>query len=227
MDNLDYSQQRSLNVGVAIQTSIEAALIYDDLVYAQKTFGRGYFYRSDEMMLNRLPFLTKSTMRRHVDKLIEQGYLSTKIEKVGGSPVRHYQIEQILLPKMNKTKDLVKMTKTSNSKETIKETKNSVGVDELLLSLISLVNPKEKGTADRRRALNARLKDYKPEEITNAAIAFSRSEWHIENKQMSIDNLLAPSKFGRWFTKGQELTPGETVTAENQDEMVRRRRAGK
>ena len=74
----------------------------------------------------------------------------------------------------------------------------------LLNTLISIINPKEKATADRLRKLNARRKEYTDEEITNAAKAFSQSEWHRENKQMSIDNLLAPSKFGRWYAASTE-----------------------
>lgn len=71
---------------------------------------------------------------------------------------------------------------------------------EQLEQLIVIVNPREKATPDRLRMLNGRLKDgYTLEEITESAIAFSKSQWHKENGQMSIDNLLRPSKFGRWY----------------------------
>ncbi len=113
-DNLDYSQTRSLNVGVSIDTSIEAAMIYDDLVYAQKVFGNGYFFRSDEQMLKRFPMFSKSTLRRHVAKLVEVGYISTKVKKVNGKPVLNYQIEHSLLVKMTKNKEIVKMTNSIN-----------------------------------------------------------------------------------------------------------------
>lgn len=75
---------------------------------------------------------------------------------------------------------------------------------ELLAVLISIINPREKATTDRVRKLNARLREYTEEEIIKAAKAFSKSDWHKENKQMSIDNLLAPSKFGRWYAASQE-----------------------
>lgn len=222
----DYSQTRSFNVGIAEDTSIEAAMIYDDLVYAQKVFGKGYFFRSYEQMLKRFPMLSEQTIRRNVKKLEEQGWLSTKVMKVNGKPTCHYQIGRFLSAKMEETMETTKLA-DSNNIETKKETKN----DALLLELISLVNPKEKPTAERARALNARLKDYTADEIRGAARAFSKSDWHRQNKQMSIDNLLAPSKFGRWYaardTSAAASAPDqiheEDVTVTNQDEMVRRR----
>lgn len=72
--------------------------------------------------------------------------------------------------------------------------------EELLEDLIAIINPREKVTKDRLRVLNGRLKDgYTPEDIMESAIAFSKSQWHKDNGQMSIDNLLRPSKFGRWY----------------------------
>lgn len=203
----DYDQTRSFNLGVAMDTSVEAAMIYDDLTYAQKVFGKGYFYRSDEQMLKRFPILSKSTLRRHVAKLVEAGYISTKVKKIDGKPTLNYQIEHSLMVKMTKTKEIVKMTNSINI-ETKEETKNTDAPKnkEFLISLISLVNPKEKPTAERLRLLNGRLKDYSQDEITAAARAFSKSEWHKEHKQMTIDNLLVPSKFGRWYTAGQEAS---------------------
>lgn len=76
----------------------------------------------------------------------------------------------------------------------------------LLPQLIEIINPKEKPTADRLRVLNGRLKDYSEDEIIAAAKAFSKSTWHKQNKQMSVDNLIAPSKFGRWYAQKPEDT---------------------
>jgi len=224
----DYSQTRSFNLGVAQDTgSIGAALVYDDLVYAQKVFGKGYFYRSYEQMSKRFPMWTERTIRTYIRKLEERGWISTKVMKQNGNPVCHYQICRFLSAKISETMESEKISETINNKTTKKETKN----DALLLDLISLVNPKEKPTAERARALNARLKDYTADEIRGAARAFSKSDWHRQNKQMSIDNLLAPSKFGRWYaardTSAAATAPDqiheEDVTVTNQDEMVRRR----
>lgn len=70
-----------------------------------------------------------------------------------------------------------------------------------LQQLILIVNPKEKITEFRLRMYRARVKEYTPEEIKDSAKAFSHSIWHKENHQMSIDNLLAPSKFGHWYAE--------------------------
>lgn len=241
----DYSQTRSFNVGVSEDTSIEAAMIYDDLVYAQKVFGTGYFFRSDEQMLKRFPMFSKSTLRRHVAKLVEAGYISTKVKKVNGKPILNYQIEHFLLVKMNKTNEIVKMNKTllednlktSKADSVSLEDKKSSAVlgpastaraRRLLPQLIEIINPKEKPTADRLRVLNGRLADYSEDEILGAARAFAKSTWHRENKQMSVDNLIAPSKFGRWYAQrtDTEATATPEVTVENQDEMVRKRMGG-
>lgn len=74
----------------------------------------------------------------------------------------------------------------------------------LLKELIEIINPRERVTQDRVRQVSARLKEYQRHEIVAAAVAFSQSEWHRENKQMSIDNLIRPSKFGRWYAQSQE-----------------------
>lgn len=202
-EDIAYSQQRSLNLGVALDTSVEAALMYNDLAYAQAAFGEGYFFRSDEQMIKRFPMWSKNTIRRHVALLAERGWISTKVEKVGAAPKLHYQIEKVLLPKMGKSIEIPKMGKSLlvTKKETKTDTRS------LLSELIILVNPKEKPTADRVRVLNGRLADYTPAEIIAAAKAFSKSEWHRDNHQMKIDNLLAPSKFGRWFDEGQKDAP--------------------
>lgn len=235
----EYNQTRSFNLGIAEETSVEAALIYDDLAYAQKVFGKGYFYRSDDMMILRFPIFSKNTIRRHVAKLVEAEYISTQVKKVNGRPVLHYQIEKVLLPKMGKSIDIPKMGKTIY-KTTKQITKNSDvdfgGVEappgraepphtaDFLETLIGIVNRKEKVTTDRVRVLNGRLKDYTEAEIVGAAHAFSHSAWHKENKQMSIDNLLAPSKFGRWYQAGQELRPAAkaAMTREQRDKVEAR-----
>ena len=213
----DYSQTRSFNLGIAEDTSIEAAMIYDDLVYAQKVFGKGYFFRSDEQMLKRFPIMSKSTVRRNVAKLVDAGLISTKVKKVNGKPVLNYQIEHSLLFNLTKTKEIVKMNnslletkeqlQSPDSDSSFGENSNSATASrdtarrQYLQTIIEIVNPKEKATDERLRLLNGRLKDYTMDEIIQSANAFSKSEWHRENKQMSIDNLLAPSKFGRWYAQ--------------------------
>jgi Helix-turn-helix domain len=74
----------------------------------------------------------------------------------------------------------------------------------VLEDIIQIVNPREKVTTDRLKNISARLKEYTVEEITAAAKAFSKSTWHRENNQMSIDNLIRASKFGRWYAEGAE-----------------------
>ena len=240
----DYSQTRSFNLGIADDTSIGAAMIYDDLVYAQKIFGKGFFFRSYEQMINRFPMFSEQTIRRHVKLLSDGGWISTKVMKVNGKPTCHYQIGRFLSANLVETMETTKLADSIYI-----ETKETTKDNTLLSKIISLVNPKEKETTHRQRALNARLKDYTEEEVVQAAIAFSKSEWHRSNKQMSIDNLLAPSKFGRWYTQskqgdtpnedaygyrngkkiittednGNQYWGGERITPQNQDQVLKER----
>ena len=229
-----YNQTRSFNLGIAIDISIEAALIYDDLAYAQHTFGEGkWFYRSYKQLTNRFPMMSESTIRRTIRKLEEAGWVVTKVKKIEGAPTLHFQIDRNLVTvNGTETMESVNGTETIYKEETTKETtKNStllqnerlaalsfgekreseasaassdssavvsITTKDILHKLLRIINPRERPTADRIRMLNARLKDYTVDELIAAARVFSRSEWHLQNKQMSIDNLLAPSKFGRW-----------------------------
>lgn len=219
----EYSQVRAFNVGVAQDISVEAALIYDDLVYAQRNFGDGWFFRSYEMLLKRFPFYSEQTLRRHIKKLEEGGWISTKVMKVNGKPTCHFQIGRFLSTKLAETMETTKLADsiTNNTKTT--KISSLFENDQLLLHIISLVNPKEKPTDDRRRQLRGRLKDYSAEDIEGAAIALSQSEWHREHKQMSIDNLLAPSKFGRWFAQRAEGEMSDEERIRTQDQRVKER----
>lgn len=93
---------------------------------------------------------------------------------------------------------------------------------DLLQELIDIINPREKLTYDRIRALNARMKEYSADDIKWAAKAFSKSQWHKDNGEVSVDNLIRPSKFGRWFNEGQKLAtknPEPEATAEEDIEL--------
>jgi len=79
---------------------------------------------------------------------------------------------------------------------------------ELLKKLIEIVNPREKPTNDRLRMVRGRLVDYSPEEIIASAKEFAKSQWHIDNGEMSIDNLIRPSKINRWYLKS--ITPEQS-----------------
>jgi len=134
--------------------------------------------------------LNKNNHRKSIDPLMTINPPLTTINK------NHQNNREELAPKdSNKNKNINK--------------KNSMDIKSQLETLISLVNKKEKPTADRQRLLSARLKEYSFGEIENAARAFSGSQWHINNGQMTIDNLLRPSKFGPWYAKGLGIAPEE------------------
>ena len=225
----DYSQARSFNLGIAVETSLEAALIYDDLAYAQKSFGKGYFYRSDKQMLLRFPIFSKNTIRRHVAKLVDKGWISTKVMMVDGKPILHYQIEQNLIPKMGKT---------------YIETKTETKTDANAQSLLALVN---EITGRQFRTLPARgvkktLDAFTLEEIRGALTALARDPWHQPKlKELSIDYFIRSTTIDRFLGKAPvvgEKTPvwtedddgnkyykGEKLTPQNQERIMRENQA--
>jgi hypothetical protein len=222
--DIDYSQQRSLNLGIAMDVgSLGAAAIYDDLVYAQKVFGEGFFYRSYDQMMKRFPMWSERTIRNYVRKLENNGWLETTVKKVDGMPLIHYKVCRFLSAKFADSMVSAKIADSINI-----ETKKKLNTDSissggekttdlgpastararaLMPKLLEIINPKEKVTADRLRVLNGRLKDYTEDEIIESAKALSRSHWHKKNGQMSVDNLIAPSKFGRWYAQRNHVAP--------------------
>lgn len=207
----EYSQTRSFNVGIATDVSIEAAMIYDDLAYAQKVFGTGYFYRSDQQMLLRFPMMTKNTMRRHVAKLVAAGWISTKVKKVDGKPVLNYQIEQILLPKMGKTMGIPKMGKTT----IYKETKEQLGTSapkrkDQEQELLLLVN-KITGRSFRvlpERGVKKTLDSFTLAEIETALAALAADEWHKEKlHEFKIDYLIRSTTIDKFLNAKPKVDP--------------------
>jgi hypothetical protein len=94
--------------------------------------------------------------------------------------------------------------------DTFKTNKNGSTNKPLLQKLIEIINPNEKITPSRLNHLSGRLNDgYMPEELIGAAKEFAKSDWHMKYGQMSIDNLLAPSKIGRWHN--QAVKPKKKV----------------
>ena len=89
----------------------------------------------------------------------------------------------------------------------------------ILQQVIDIINPAQKITDTRLRALNARLKEYSVDEVLAAAKRFAKDEWRNrpENKKFkSVDYLLAPSKFSRWA----EATDGVDETTDYLDTMI-------
>lgn len=232
----NYGQTRSFNLGIAEDTSIEAALIYDDLVYAEATHGKNkWFFRSYEQLNNRLK-LSESTLRRHIKKLVDAGWIDTKVKKVNGTPTIHFflnrHIDRMETVNLTETMETVNLTETIYNRNYITTHKDSdsslsdaatksAGVVEdtsktLLEECIAILGTKEIVTKARLKKMNGRLADVKgdADQIRRAAVALSKAPWHIENKQVLIDNLIGPDKFGRWHTLGQdEIIPNGSEDA--------------
>lgn len=179
------------------ELSSSAKLLF--VCISSHTAERGYCFATNKYMGEKL-----GVSARQIQRLIDELSAFIYVSEVNGKRrIELYPGDSDAwgVTKMSRGGDKnVAHNNTSNNKEKINK---KVGeLKSQLESIIALVNPKEKPTEDRQRLLNARLKEYSFGEIENAARAFSKSEWHRENGQMSIDNLLRPSKFGRWYTEG-------------------------
>lgn len=89
----------------------------------------------------------------------------------------------------------------------------------ILQQVIDIINPAQKITDTRLRALNARLKEYSADEVLAAAQRFAKDEWRNrpENKKFkSVDYLLMPSKFSRWAEASDDVDE----TADYLDTMI-------
>lgn len=210
----EYSQVRAFNVGVAEDTSVEAALIYDDLVYAQKNFGDGWFFRSYDMLLKRFPFYSEQTIRRHIKKLEEGGWIRTKIMKVNGKPTCHYQIGRFLSTKLAETKETAKLAdsltstnKTSHSTQSEKQKQ--------LLSLVNEITGRSFRTLPDR-GVKKTLDAFSLEEIKSALTALAADPWHAEKlKEFKIDYLIRSTTIDKFLDSG-EMSEEEKIRTQNQ-----------
>lgn len=188
-----------------------------------------------------------ASVRRSIDDLLEQGLITKTARKRpnGSQTSNYYQIEVCSPVSMGGSVDEHPITQPNNSikkQEKVSDgsgnvsvgagMKDPVAADEaarLLDYVIGVINPKEKPTETRMRLIRGRLKEYTAREIALSAQVFSQSEWHRQNKQMSVDNLLAPSKFGRWYAQIENadvVDPTETVESRNERVVREMREAG-
>ena len=241
-----------LDFEITRQFGANAALVHNELQFwSNKKSSRkdGWIYKTYEEMTDRLP-LSEQTIRRAYKKLEAAGLISTKIMRLDGTPVLHYKLAESETTNLAESKETTKMadsintvtnTVTSHDSD-LKDSSVSVGAEfgavdvpaderrRLLEYVISVINPREKPTADRVRLINARLKDYSPREIALTAQVLAQSEWHRDNKQMSVDNLLAPSKFGKLYAKVDDTAlassaPIQTEVEKRESDMERIRKA--
>lgn len=237
------------DVEMAREFGVVTAIIWEKVNFWGNRGDRkdGWVYKTyDDMFME--TGLKVDAIRAAYNKLVSMDLIEIKTMKVNKTPKLHFRLLDFPLSEIqfsiengksnspiyiqNTTQDMaVSFLEQEQNKSTSVVNKST----ELLESLIAIINPREKPTQQRERALNARLKDYTPEEITQCANAFSKSKWHRDNKEMSIDNLLAPTKFGKWYVKKDHQASiekndedgnyfmGIKVTPENQDEITRMR----
>lgn len=232
----------SLDYDIGLQFGVSAGLVLNELSFwSTKKSSRkdGWIYKTYDEMMERLP-LSESTIRRAYKTLKEAGLIETKIMRLNDTPVLHYKMTESESVKLTGTIETVKLTDSINTVSTHKDSNSdsennenssvSFGADvggvnvpaaadeaaenkRLMEYIISVINPREKPIESRMKMLRGRLKDgYTRKEIALTAQVLAQSQWHKDNKQMTVDNLLAPSKFGRLYAQIDQTTDGQVMT---------------
>lgn len=115
----EFNQTRSFNLGIAQETSIEAALVYDEISFWSTKSTTGWVYKSYEDMKLRLP-LSKYQLREAYKKLQEKGYIEIKLKKAMGAPTLHFRLLKNLTIHSKKTSQSIvkKLDYPMDSKKT-------------------------------------------------------------------------------------------------------------
>lgn len=115
MAEVDFGQTRSFNLGVAKDTSIEAALVYDELAFwTSKSVNDGWVFKKYEEMMERLP-LSKYQLREAYKLLQEKGYIEIKLKKAFNAPTLHFRLLKNLTMESKKTLLSMESKKTAHS----------------------------------------------------------------------------------------------------------------
>ena len=92
--NLEYSEARGYNLGLARELGITEACVYNQLLFWQARSGAGnWFYKKYEEMAEELPF-SERTLRNAYGRLEEAGYIETIRRKANGVPTMHFRISR-------------------------------------------------------------------------------------------------------------------------------------
>lgn len=216
-----YNQTRSFNVGIAQAVGVEAALIYDDLAFLTSKTPDGWVYRTYDLMIARFPFMSERSVRRHIEKLIEEGWISKKVAKKDSQPICHYKIERSLsanladseTAKMADSMETAKMadpTYINNTNTTQAPASRGESTNEKKQELLRLVNQEtgrnfrtlpEKGTVKL-------LATFSLVEIKTALAALAVDEWHKDKlKSLSIDYFVRATTIDRWLNQTKKIDP--------------------
>lgn len=223
-------------LAVAKKYGVNVAIIYDKVIFWGRRGHRndGWVFKSYAEMEDETALSTHQIGLAY-KKLRDLGVIETKVMKVGKVPTLHFRLfknaksmenqkTQSPINKQNTTQNNGHLSVSFDGTE-----QPSAGVVEdtskaLLEDIIKIINPREIVTTQRLRQMNGRLKDVSndTDSVRKAAVAFSKSAWHKENKQMTVDNLLAPSKFGKWHTLGRdEIIPdGDEAAAKKEKDRL-------
>src|SRR5690606_27588412 len=115
----EFNQTRSFNLGIAQETSIEAAHVYDEISFWSTKSTTGWVYKSYEDMRLRLP-LSKYQLKEAYKKMQEKGYIEIKLKKAMGAPTLHFRLLKNLTIHSKKTSQSIvkKLDYPMDSKKT-------------------------------------------------------------------------------------------------------------
>jgi hypothetical protein len=205
---LDYSEARGYNLGVAREIGLDAAVVYNQLVFWQKTKPGEWFYKSYAEMEAELP-LSEYQLRKAYAVLNDRGFIKMAKFKANGAPTLHFKVVKRFRMESEETSvsmDTEKTSETINNKTPIKNntgatklsekdalrSKQAAAVYELYVRCFKLpdgadvtdlaevdrAKKRYKFTDKRKAAVKRRLEDAGFKMLCAAVVGFSRDPFY-------------------------------------------------
>lgn len=200
----NYNATNSFNVGIAVDLSVNAAIVYNEISFWSQHGKRkdGFIYISYEDMQNRLPFLSKFQLAAAYKLLEDDAWIERKVMKANGAPTIHFRLLRNLTIESKQTELSIESKETELSLTVDKpEDNNSTSAkanEELFYKLVDNLgfnNNRVQYTSGRIKKLNNRLAAFSEDELINASKSLGASPWHMgqnpaHRKYGDIDFLL-------------------------------------
>lgn len=204
--DMQYSEARGYNLGIARELGIAPALLYNQLLFWAARSKEDWFFKTYDDLTDELP-LSKRTVQSARETLEAAGYVVTAVRKANGTPMLHWSILRIATFNVanSATTEMANSATSNNNKESNKENigkpTESQDVRKIYrLYLKQFIIPyklpekfkdasdfeqysaaekRYKLTADRRDAIKRRLEDAGYAMVCAAIVGYSREPWYV------------------------------------------------
>lgn len=191
------SRSISFDKDLADKIGINAAIVYNELSFWNGRGKRedGWVYKTYREMTERLP-LSQSTIQRAYKALEAQGFLETKVMKVGETPMLHYKLTKSDIVKLTISREPVKLTKSSTIKNSNKPVWEQTSAE--ILALLNRITGRTFRVLPRGAKKVAAT--FSLAEIEAALINMAADDWHHERLgELSSDYMLRATTIDKFL----------------------------